>query len=204
MPTAWWRRSSPRCRASAGSPSSPAIPRSPTRARQSMSARSGASLACLCAGGQRPPRRKTIADQRANSIDARSGAHLWADRFDGDSQDVFELQDRITESVVAAIEPTLHRRRSSDESAAARPGSTPTTSCCAPMRYAPNLPLKACSPRSAASTRRWRSSQTMRPQWLRRRLAARSAISRAGSQQDDTGRAGGREARLARRGARAK
>jgi TolB-like protein len=41
-------------------------------------------------------------------IDAISGAHLWADRFDGDLDDVFELQDRITESVVAAIEPTLH------------------------------------------------------------------------------------------------
>ena len=36
-------------------------------------------------------------------IDARSGAHLWADRFDGDLSDVFELQDRITASVVAAI-----------------------------------------------------------------------------------------------------
>jgi TolB-like protein/Flp pilus assembly protein TadD len=40
-------------------------------------------------------------------IDATSGVHLWADRFDGDEADVFELQDRITESVVAAIEPTL-------------------------------------------------------------------------------------------------
>jgi TolB-like protein len=40
-------------------------------------------------------------------IDAVSGAHLWAERYDGDMEDVFELQDRITESVVAAIEPTL-------------------------------------------------------------------------------------------------
>lgn len=40
-------------------------------------------------------------------IDAASGAHLWADRYDGDRDDVFELQDRITERVVAAIEPTL-------------------------------------------------------------------------------------------------
>lgn len=40
-------------------------------------------------------------------IDASSGAHLWADRFEGDTGDVFALQDRITESVVAAIEPTL-------------------------------------------------------------------------------------------------
>ena len=40
-------------------------------------------------------------------IDARSGTHLWAERYDSDLSDIFELQDRITESVVAAIEPTL-------------------------------------------------------------------------------------------------
>lgn len=40
-------------------------------------------------------------------IDATSGAHLWADRFEGDLRDVFELQDRVSGSVVAAIEPTL-------------------------------------------------------------------------------------------------
>ena len=43
----------------------------------------------------------------AQLIDARSGGHLWADRFDEDLSDVFELQDRITESVVAVIEPKL-------------------------------------------------------------------------------------------------
>lgn len=43
----------------------------------------------------------------AQLIDARSGAHLWADKFDGDRSDVFDLQDRITEQAVAAIEPTL-------------------------------------------------------------------------------------------------
>jgi TolB-like protein len=40
-------------------------------------------------------------------IDAVSGRHLWADRYDGELGDVFDLQDRITESVVAAIEPTV-------------------------------------------------------------------------------------------------
>jgi TolB-like protein/Tfp pilus assembly protein PilF len=40
-------------------------------------------------------------------IDAATGAHLWADRFDGDASQVFALQDEITERVVAAIEPTL-------------------------------------------------------------------------------------------------
>jgi len=42
-------------------------------------------------------------------IDAATGAHLWADRFDGGLEDVFELQDKITGSVVGAIEPTLRK-----------------------------------------------------------------------------------------------
>jgi adenylate cyclase len=40
-------------------------------------------------------------------IDATSGTHIWADRFEGGLEDVFELQDRITASVVGAIEPAL-------------------------------------------------------------------------------------------------
>jgi TolB-like protein len=40
-------------------------------------------------------------------IDAISRAQIWAERFDGDTSDVFDLQDRFTQSVVAAIEPRL-------------------------------------------------------------------------------------------------
>ena len=40
-------------------------------------------------------------------IDAMTGAHLWADRFEGDLSDVFALQDRMTENVVSAIQPKL-------------------------------------------------------------------------------------------------
>jgi TolB-like protein len=40
-------------------------------------------------------------------IDAITGAHLWADRFDGPLDDIFELQDKVTSSVVAAIAPRL-------------------------------------------------------------------------------------------------
>ena len=40
-------------------------------------------------------------------IEAATGRHIWADRFDGDMADVFDLQDRVTESVVCAIEPSL-------------------------------------------------------------------------------------------------
>ncbi len=40
-------------------------------------------------------------------IDALTGAHLWADRFDGSLEDVFELQDRVALSVAGVIEPAL-------------------------------------------------------------------------------------------------
>jgi adenylate cyclase len=40
-------------------------------------------------------------------IDAATGAHLWADRFDGELHDVFALQDDIAEKVVTAIEPRM-------------------------------------------------------------------------------------------------
>jgi len=40
-------------------------------------------------------------------IEAATGAHLWADRFDGELSNIFELQDEVTERVVGAIEPNL-------------------------------------------------------------------------------------------------
>ncbi len=40
-------------------------------------------------------------------IDAASGAHLWADRYDGALEDVFELQDQVAASVVGAIAPSV-------------------------------------------------------------------------------------------------
>jgi TolB-like protein/class 3 adenylate cyclase/tetratricopeptide (TPR) repeat protein len=40
-------------------------------------------------------------------IEATSGNHIWADRFDGTLDDIFELQERVASSVVGAIEPRL-------------------------------------------------------------------------------------------------
>jgi len=58
----------------------------------------------------------------AQLIDAATGNHIWADRYDGDLTDVFALQDEITRKVVAAIEPKLleaegirSQRRSSED-----------------------------------------------------------------------------------------
>ena len=58
-------------------------------------------------------------------IDAETGAHLWADRFDGSLEDVFDLQDKVASSVAGVIEPALQAaetarsasRRTSDLSA---------------------------------------------------------------------------------------
>jgi TolB-like protein len=43
----------------------------------------------------------------AQLIEAETGAHLWADRFDGSLEDVFDLQDQVATSVAGVIEPTL-------------------------------------------------------------------------------------------------
>ena len=40
-------------------------------------------------------------------IDSLNGGYVWADRFEGDLDDVFELQDRITQDIVAALEVRL-------------------------------------------------------------------------------------------------
>jgi TolB-like protein len=42
-------------------------------------------------------------------VDATTGGHIWADRFEGTLDDIFELQDQVTESVVGAIAPQLER-----------------------------------------------------------------------------------------------
>jgi TolB-like protein len=61
----------------------------------------------------------------AQLIEAETAAHLWADRFDGSLEDVFDLQDKVASSVAGVIEPELQAaekarsasRRTSDLSA---------------------------------------------------------------------------------------
>jgi len=42
-------------------------------------------------------------------IEGAGATHVWADKFEGQLADVFDLQDRLTESIVGAIEPSLRR-----------------------------------------------------------------------------------------------
>ncbi len=53
-------------------------------------------------------------------IDAETGSHVWADRYDGKLDDIFDLQDQITEAVVASIAPGI-RQAEIDRSAHKRP-----------------------------------------------------------------------------------
>ena len=52
-------------------------------------------------------------------IDTGTSAHIWADRFDGALDDIFELQDQVASSVAGAIEPKL--RQSEIERASRKP-----------------------------------------------------------------------------------
>ena len=56
-------------------------------------------------------------------IDASTGTHLWANNFDGTTEDIFELQDKVTSSVVGALIPTM--RHAEIERAKHRPTENP-------------------------------------------------------------------------------
>jgi TolB-like protein len=59
----------------------------------------------------------------AQLIDATTGGHLWAERYDGMMENVFALQDKITQKIVAALEVTL--TASEEKQAASRETSNP-------------------------------------------------------------------------------
>ena len=65
-------------------------------------------------------------------IDAANGTHLWADRFDGALEDVFELQDRVTANVVGIIAPQVEQAEIERAEASLRAISRRTTWSCAP------------------------------------------------------------------------
>jgi TolB-like protein/Tfp pilus assembly protein PilF len=45
----------------------------------------------------------------AQLVDGETGSHLWAQKYDGAAEDIFDMQDRIAESVVALVEPKIQR-----------------------------------------------------------------------------------------------
>ena len=67
-------------------------------------------------------------------IDASTGAHLWADRFDGSLEDIFNLQDQVARSVAGVIEPALQAAET------ARSANRPTNDLTAYDLYLRALP----------------------------------------------------------------
>ena len=86
-------------------------------------------------------------------IDATTGGHLWADRFEGTLDDIFDLQDQLTENVVGAIAPQLERAEIERAKRSQPKASTPTITTCAEWRTCIGVP-------GIPSTRRWPSSIT--------------------------------------------
>src|SRR5947209_3226698 len=68
-------------------------------------------------------------------IDAVTGAHLWADRFDGSLEDVFDLQDKVASRVAGVIEPALQAAET------ARSASRPTADLTAYDLYLRAYPM---------------------------------------------------------------
>jgi TolB-like protein len=58
----------------------------------------------------------------AQLVEGAEGAHIWAQNFDGELEDIFDFQDRITESVVGIIEPRIQQAEI-ETSRRERPGS---------------------------------------------------------------------------------
>jgi adenylate cyclase len=76
----------------------------------------------LCAGRRRAQGRQSGLRITAQLVEADTGAHLWAEKYDVALENVFELQDRITDQVVGIVEPSL-RRSEIERSRRKRPDS---------------------------------------------------------------------------------
>ena len=97
-------------------------------------------------------------------VDALAGSHVWVDRFDGDLENIFQLQDRITARVAGAIEPSL------SQAEIKRTGLKPTESLTAYDCYLRALALyNKFSPDAIAAAL----------PWLERAIAADPAYSSA-------------------------
>jgi TolB-like protein/class 3 adenylate cyclase len=83
----------------------------------------------------------------AQLIEAETGAHLWADRFDGSLEDVFELQEQVAISVAGVIEPALQAAET------ARSAKRPTSDLSAYDAY-----LRAYAMISASHQRKMRQA----------------------------------------------
>ena len=97
-------------------------------------------------------------------VDTATGAHLWADRFDGGLGDIFDLQDQVTESVVGAIAPAVENAEIERAKRKPTESSTPMASICAGWPGVISLVTgKRMTRRCACSTTRSSSTRILRP-----------------------------------------
>ena len=89
-------------------------------------------------------------------INAATGTHLWADRFDGSLEDIFDLQDQVAASVVGALAPKLEQVEIERGSKISQPRtSTPTTTICAALQLQTALQRRRMKRRSECFTAPW-------------------------------------------------
>jgi TolB-like protein len=97
----------------------------------------------------------------AQLIDALTGAHLWADRFDGSLEDVFELKTRLRRASPASSSRHYGLPRSLARPTARQPTSPPTTSICARTQWSCRRQGKSLR-RSVCLNRRSRAIRGLR------------------------------------------
>jgi adenylate cyclase len=117
----------------------------------------------------------------AQLIDTTSGAHIWADRFDGALDDIFELQDQVASNVAGAIEPKL--RQTEIERASRKPTANLTAYdlYLAHWRNPTAIPMRALPRRLSLPGRRWRSIRPTRRPRLWSAVSGAAADSGVGS-----------------------
>jgi adenylate cyclase len=98
-------------------------------------------------------------------IDAVTGTNLWADRFDGTLEDVFDLQDRVTSSVVGQSSQIFSTRRSSGRSGSRRRTCKPMTAYCGQCHCFVDAVVRTSSRWSLCYEERSRLIPTMHSHW---------------------------------------
>ncbi len=96
-------------------------------------------------------------------VEGTDATHVWADKFEGAIEDIFDLQDRLTESIVGAIEPSI-RRAEIERARRKRPDNLDAYDLylrALPHAYA-NTPANTDEARYACSTRLCCSTRTTR------------------------------------------
>jgi TolB-like protein len=134
----------------------------------------------------------------AQLIDATSGGHLWADRFDRDLTNIFETPHGVVGKIVREMAVNLTQVKKSGCAGAARRTSRPMRPCCARGNYsaaARGRRSRKRAPCTAARSSSTRHTPCRTRAWRRRRFQTTSAIGRTIRARNSTRRSAGRAAR---------